>query len=213
MQYRFLTGPVLSSGGAFWLVAVAAFAYLLGSISFSIIFTKKFRNVDVRDVGSGNAGTTNALRAGGVKIAVATLVCDILKGTIAVIIGGLFGGGTGMLLSAVMVLIGHCYPVFFGFKGGKAVATTIGIFAILDIRIILLSLVVFFAAAIITRFVSLGSVLMAITLVVLSIIFGYDVGFIAAAAFSAFIVIIRHYENIVRLFKGQEKKISFKKQK
>ena len=114
-------------------ILVAIIAYLIGSINFSVILSKKFAGFDVREKGSGNAGTTNMLRSVGKKAAAITLICDILKGVVAIGIAILFGYIPDMnkelllQIAGIAVILGHTFPVFFGFKGGKGVATSLGV--------------------------------------------------------------------------------------
>ena len=131
-------------------IVIAVVAYLIGSISFSIIFTKKFAGFDVREKGSGNAGSTNMLRSVGKGAAALTLLCDVLKGVVAVAIGLLIGemvkadANTRAILveiAGAFVIIGHTFPIFFGFKGGKGVATALGVLLITNWRIGLICLV------------------------------------------------------------------------
>lgn len=115
-------------------IIIAIIAYLVGSINFSVIISKRMAGFDVREKGSGNAGTTNMLRSIGVKAAVITLLCDILKGVvvilIAILIGNIVDGLDDALLvqlAGIFVIIGHTFPIFFGFKGGKGIATSLGV--------------------------------------------------------------------------------------
>ena len=129
-------------------VIVGILAYCLGSISFSVIFTKKLAGFDVRTKGSKNAGSTNVLRTAGTKIAALTLVCDILKGVVAVLIavllGNLFHVADRALLvqiAGILVILGHTFPIFFQFKGGKGVATAIGVLLVINWQIALICIV------------------------------------------------------------------------
>src|SRR5574344_1831535 len=159
-------------------IIVAIIAYLLGSISFSVIFTKKFAGVDVRKKGSGNAGSTNVLRVAGKKPAILTLICDILKGVIAVVIAILIGliikadDNTKAILvqiAGIFVIIGHTYPVFFQFKGGKGVATSLGVLLIINWRIGLICLIFALVVMAVSKIVSLGSIAAAILFPILTL--------------------------------------------
>ena len=114
-------------------IIMAIIAYLIGSVNFSIIFSKRFAGFDVREKGSGNAGTTNMLRSVGKKAAVITLICDILKGVVSIGIAILLGNIPDLnkellvQIAGVSVILGHTFPIFFGFKGGKGVATSLGV--------------------------------------------------------------------------------------
>ena len=132
------------------IIIVAIISYLIGSIMFSVIFTKKIAGFDVRTRGSGNAGSTNVLRTAGKKVAIITLICDILKGVVAVLIGYIVGKLTKasvetsqmlILTAGVMVVLGHTFPIFFKFKGGKGVATSLGVLLMINWKIGLICLV------------------------------------------------------------------------
>lgn len=210
-------------------VVVAIVSYLIGSISFSVIFTKKFAGFDVREKGSGNAGTTNVLRTAGKIPALITLVCDILKGIaavlIALLVGQMIGGDakTRALLvqiAGVFVVIGHTYPVFFKFKGGKGVATSLGVILLVNWEIGLICLVFALILMALSRMVSLGSIAAAILYPILCmftaehyIIGGEEAHFayIIFGVLMALIIIFNHRENIKRLAEGTENKLSFKK--
>ena len=129
-------------------IIIAIIAYLVGSINFSIIISKRMAGFDVREKGSGNAGTTNMLRSVGVKAAAITLLCDILKGVvvilIAILIGNIVDGLDDALLvqlAGIFVIIGHTFPIFFGFKGGKGIATSLGVLLMINWQIGLICLV------------------------------------------------------------------------
>ena len=143
-------------------IIIAVIGYCIGSINFSVILSKKMAGFDVREKGSGNAGTTNMLRAVGKKAAALTLICDILKGVvaiaIAIIIGKIFSDTNKELLlqiAGISVVIGHTFPIFFKFKGGKGVATSLGILLITNWKIGLICLVFALILMILTRMVSL----------------------------------------------------------
>ena len=210
-------------------VVVAILSYLIGSISFSIIFTKKFAGFDVREKGSGNAGTTNVLRTAGKFPALMTLICDIFKGVVAILIALLVGqmidgdAKTRALLvqiAGVFVVIGHTFPIFFKFKGGKGVATSLGVILMVNWEIGLICLVFALILMALSRMVSLGSIAAAILYPILCmftaehyIIGGQEAHFayIIFGIIMAVIVIFNHRENIKRLADGTENKLSFKK--
>ena len=197
-------------------------AYLIGSISSSVIISKKMAGFDVREKGSGNAGSTNVLRSVGKKAALITLICDIFKGIVAiamaVLIGVIFKDANSAYLvqvAAVLVIIGHTYPIFFGFKGGKGVATSLGILLLLNWKVGLICLVFALILMILTRMVSLGSISAAVLFPILAIPFkdGFLIegDYLIFAIIMALIVIFNHRTNIKRLIAGTENKISFKK--
>ena len=213
-------------------------AYLLGSVSSSIIFTKLFSHQDIRKMGSGNAGTTNVLRSVGAKAAACTFVFDFVKGVLAVFIGKLLfqyfaaayplaGVSTwefvqyGAYLAGIFCVLGHDFPVFFGFKGGKGVATSLGILLMTNWQLGLICLVFALVLMALTRVVSMGSIAAAILYPVLTLFVGgghYIVestglgnGYFIYSVILAIIVIFNHRENIKRILSGTENKISFNK--
>ena len=203
-------------------VIMAIIAYCIGSVNFSIIISKKMAGFDVREKGSGNAGTTNMLRSVGKKAAAITLVCDILKGVVAIIIsiiiGNIVKGANKELLlqiAGVSVVLGHTFPIFFGFKGGKGVATSLGILLMSNWKIGLICLVFALVLMILTRMVSLGSCAAAVLFIndsytVLTDGKTGNVYFIYSVIL-AVIVLYNHRSNIKRLLNGTENKVSFKK--
>jgi len=201
-------------------VVVAIIAYAIGSISFSVIFSRKFAGFDVREKGSGNAGTTNVLRTVGKKVAALTLVCDILKGVIAVLIAMLVGHiwkelDTALLkyLAGFMAILGHTFPIFFEFRGGKGVATSLGILLTIEPKIGLICLIFAIILIALTKMVSVGSILAAILFPILNIFIGQNNNFgtITISILIALLVIFNHRKNIQRIKDGNENKISFKK--
>lgn len=203
-------------------IVVGLIAYLLGSISFSVIFSKKFAGFDVRDKGSKNAGTTNVLRTVGKKAAAITLICDILKGVVAILVAlianKLVEGSNGELLvqiAGVFVILGHTFPIFFGFRGGKGIATALGVLLITNYQIGLICLVFALVIMLITRIVSIGSILAAILFPILTIFINenYIVGnnYIIFGILIALLVIFNHRANLKRILSGTENRLSFKK--
>lgn len=203
-------------------VLATIIAYCIGSISFSVIFTKKFAGFDVREKGSGNAGSTNVLRTAGKKIAIITLLCDILKGVVAIALALLIGAIAKDLNKAILVqvaalavVIGHTFPVFFGFKGGKGVATSLGIILLVNWRIGLICLVFALALMAITRMVSFGSIMTAILFPILTIFINnsyiVEGNYILFGFLLGLFVIYNHRTNLKRIFAGEENKLSFSK--
>lgn len=202
-------------------IIVSIIAYLLGSISFSIIISKKMAGFDVRDKGSKNAGSTNVLRTVGKKAAIITLICDCLKGVIAILIAYIAGkiwtdldSALSVQLAGIFVVLGHTFPVFFKFKGGKGVATSLGVLLMVNWQIGLICLVFALILMALTRFVSLGSVAAAILFPVLTVFItnNYLVpgNYIIFGIILAILVIFNHRENVKRLLTGTENKLSFK---
>ena len=198
-------------------IIVSIIAYLLGSISFSVIFSKKLAGFDVREKGSGNAGTTNVLRTVGKKAAALTLLCDCLKGVFAVLVAFIAGKivkDTDSSLLVQFVVLGHTFPVFFKFKGGKGVATSLGVLLITNWQIGLICLVFALILMALTRFVSLGSIAAAILFPVLTVFIheNYLVpgNYVIFAIIMAVLVVFNHRSNVKRLLEGKENKLSFK---
>ena len=209
-------------------IIVAIIAYLIGSINFSIILSKKIAGFDVREKGSGNAGTTNMLRSVGKKAAAITLLCDILKGVIsiglAIIIGNISKNLDKELLlqiAGIAVVLGHTFPIFFGFKGGKGVATSLGVLLMSNWQLGLICLVFALVLMILTKMVSLGSCAAAILFPVLTLFINehYTVltegkngnVYFVYSVILAIIVLYNHRENIKRILNGTENKLSFSK--
>ena len=195
-------------------VLVGLVAYLIGSINFAIIFSKKFAGFDVREKGSKNAGTTNVLR----KAAALTLICDILKGVVSVLLAILASKiweGTDVevlkYLAGLMAIIGHTFPVYYGFKGGKGVATSLGVLLVVNPQIGLICLVFALIIMAATRWVSLGSILAATLFPVLTVFMVDNIGAKIISILIGALVIFNHRTNIVRLKNGTENKLSFKK--
>jgi glycerol-3-phosphate acyltransferase PlsY len=187
-------------------------AYLIGCISFAILASRLFRLPDPRTYGSGNPGATNVLRSGRKGAAIVTLLGDTAKGVVAVLLASYlaprlgFGANT-IAACAMSVFLGHLYPVFFGFRGGKGVATALGVLAALSVWLALGALVVFALALLFWRFVSLASVLAAIAAAFISVAqFGVHPYSVAVLFISA-LAIWRHRANLQRLATGTESKI------
>lgn len=191
-------------------ILVAVLGYFIGSIPFSFITAKALGNIDIRNHGSGNSGSTNVLRTLGKKAGLIAFVGDFLKGFLTMILLKHFFGLEAGLLGSAMCVFGHCYPVFLKFKGGKGVATSAGtIFASSPLcgLILLLTFIVSFS---ISKIVSLCSIIAALSFPIASILFKVDkFSLIYSIALSAF-VIYRHRSNISRLLKGEESKITSK---
>ena len=186
--------------------------YLLGSISSGVLLSRAFGHTDIRTQGSGNAGTTNMLRVMGRGMAAVTLLCDMLKGILAVIIGGaLVGGAKGQLLGALGAVLGHNFPLFFGFKGGKGIATSFGCLLIIFPLQTLAAFGVFLALFFITHYVSVGSIAAAFTLPLFIILTTpCDPIVWGGSALLGGLAIVRHHKNIVRLLHHTENKIDFR---
>ena len=226
-------------------VVTAVAAYLIGSINPAIVITRIKTGKDIRTMGSGNAGFTNVLRSVGVPPAVATIICDYLKGIIAVLIGWLIFQSMpitndvarteyvkyGGYLAGMFVIIGHSFPLFYGFRGGKGVVTANALMIVVDFRVFLLIIATFLIVVAFTRLISLGSIVGAAMFPIYTCLMTYFCDYLAllgtadeirfrfvlsstgCALVVGLMIIIRHHENIKRLIAGEEKKIKPKKDK
>ena len=193
-------------------LAALAGAYLLGAIPFGYLLVKMTTGRDVRDAGSGNIGATNVLRTTGRGAGVATLLLDIAKGYLAVWLAGLLTGldPVWMSLAAVAVMAGHAFPVFLGFKGGKAVASFVGAYLCLTPLPLTAVLIVFVVTVAVTRYISLGSVFAAGAFPFAVWIISHPPSVVvAAAAVSSAFILYRHRSNLERLRAGAENVFSF----
>jgi len=178
--------------------------YLIGSIPFSYIFPRLFTDVDVRSKGSGNVGATNVLRTAGIKAAALAFAGDLFKGVLAAWIGTAAGSGWLLIICCMAAVIGHCYPVFLRFKGGKAVSSAGGIVLFLMPKIGLTLLILFIGIVFISRYVSLGSVTIATFLPLTAMLAAEPPNYVIISWLLAVLVIYRHRENIIRLRNGTE---------
>jgi acyl phosphate:glycerol-3-phosphate acyltransferase len=201
---------------------VAAVAYLLGSIPFGYLLVRIFRGEDIRQTGSGNIGATNVARSGAKGLGIATLVLDALKGALAVWLAALIAASKYnfcgdfiqhpcapalrlMASAALFAVLGHVFPVWLRFKGGKGVATALGVFCVLFPKAILVALAIFILVVAITRYVSLGSILGAIAFPVAAY-FMQDSDWLSLLLASgiSLIIVLKHHQNIRRLLAGTE---------
>jgi glycerol-3-phosphate acyltransferase PlsY len=196
-------------------VALVAGAYLLGSISWSVVLVRRLRGKDVRTLGSGNAGATNVLRTAGKGAGAAVLVLDVGKGLAAVLVPrSLEAPPVVVSAAAVAVVLGHIYPIFFGFRGGKGVATAGGALGALAPVAMALGLVVFFAVVASTRYISLGSMVTAVCFPLL-VVLGHSLGWsehggrwlVLASGAIALLILARHRSNVARLRLGTEPRL------
>ena len=198
-------------------IAVAIFSYLIGSISPSIIISNRFQKRDIRNYGSGNAGSTNMIRTFGWGIGLLTFALDIFKGAlvvyIATVVGNLINDNFGIcyMIASFSVIAGHSWPIYYKFKGGKGVATTLGILLVLMPLPTLGCLAIAIGTIVISGIVSIGSILGVILCSISTFIFYDNTALsITICTLSAFIIFL-HRQNIIRLLKGTENKLSFKK--
>ena len=196
-----------------WKYLVVCFiGYCIGSLNSSILVSKLYRK-DVRNEGSKNAGLTNTLRVLGKKAAIMVLVMDILKGVIVTGIGYLMirDSARGAMIGGLFAVIGHIFPVFFGFKGGKGILISLSVLFCCDYRIALIGLGLFILIVAVTRYVSLGSIGGMVLAPVLSVVFRHDLFFVICMCVLSILTIFMHRGNIQRLIQGKENKLSFKK--
>lgn len=206
-------------------IIIAVIAYLIGSINFSIILSKRMAGFDIREKGSGNAGTTNMLRAVGKKAAVITLICDILKGVVSILIAVLAGKIVKNLdklvqLAGIFVIIGHTFPIFFKFKGGKGIATSLGVLLMINWQIGLICLTFALVLMALTKMVSVGSIAAAILFPILVAFIDQNYivptsnsnwSYLVFSIIVALLVIFNHRANVQRILNGTENRLSFKK--
>lgn len=192
---------------------IAVCAYLLGSLSFAIIVSKLTLGKDIRNYGSGNAGLTNAYRTMGAKKTLLVLLGDIAKGAAAVSIGMVLAGPVGKLTAGIFVILGHMFPLYFGFKGGKGVLVGAVMLAFFDWRVFGIAFLLFVLAVALTKWISLGSILGAISFPITTWVFYRDPVLTAMAFGMAAVVVFMHRSNIGRILRGEENKFSFKSKK
>ena len=189
-------------------VGLAIAAYLLGAIPFGLLIARGGAGVDLRRVGSGNIGATNVLRAGGKRAAALTLALDLAKGALAVALARALGASAlGLALVAVAAVLGHVFPVFLGFRGGKGVATTLGVVLAAMPAVGLLLLGIWLGVAVGSRYSSLAALTAVAALPLLAWLVDGRPPLIVASAALALLVVARHRENILRLWRGTEGKI------
>ncbi len=204
-------------------IILMIFAYFLGGIPTSYIFGKVFKKIDIRKYGSGNVGATNALRVLGVKMGVITLIIDIAKGFFAIFIAKIIFKKLNicpsdliLILVGLSAIFGHIFSIYLGFKGGKGVATSAGVFFALIPTPFIIAFVTFFIVVFISKYVSLGSIIASLVLVISELVINLknsfsQIEYLIFTFVIALFIIIRHKSNIQRLIKGNENKISFKR--
>lgn len=194
-------------------IALFALAgYLLGSISFAVLLVRRRTGKDIRQEGSGNAGATNVLRSHGKGLAAAVAAADVAKGAAAVLLARLFTADPRVAATAgLAAVVGHVFPIFYGFRGGKGVATAVGSFLALTPWAALVCLATFAAIVAATRYVSLGSIVaMCLLPPVAGILFHAPRPTVLAAAGAAALIVVKHFENLKRLARGEERKLGRK---
>lgn len=192
-------------------IIIAVASYLLGSISVSIVLSRRRLGGDVRNFGSGNAGATNVARVYGMKAGLITLLGDMAKTGASGLIGWLLKGEAGLALACAFCLIGHCWPLYFSFRGGKGVSVSACIALLLDWRMFIICVSVFAAVVLLTKYVSLSSMIASLTFPPVYWLLNRSLGpgFVLCCLVPV-IVIFLHRGNIARLVKGQEPKFKAK---
>ncbi|NLB15225.1 MAG: glycerol-3-phosphate 1-O-acyltransferase PlsY [Clostridiales bacterium] len=205
---------LFGESNAIWIISAvvaAIFAYLLGSLNSGVLISRIVFREDIRNYGSGNAGTTNMMRTYGKKFAVITLLGDALKAAAAVWLGYLLSGYNGGFVAFFFCVVGHAYPVFFNFKGGKGVACTAAAILCLKPTVFLLLLALFILIVLFTKYISLGSVMcmMVFPLVLYRMHPGLNIISLIFSLLSSALVIFLHRSDIGRLWRGEENKFTF----
>jgi acyl phosphate:glycerol-3-phosphate acyltransferase len=189
-------------------IAIIVAAYLIGSIPFALLLARRWGSTDLRLIGSGNLGAANVLRASGVKAGVIVALLDMAKGAASVILAERFGaGGAAPAAAGLAAIVGHIYPVWLRFRGGKGVATACGVFSILTPLALPPVMLIFVATVWITRYVSLGSVLATLALPPITYAIGGGPAVLAVALVAAMLVVVRHRSNLARVRMGTERRI------
>ena len=192
---------------------IVVLSYFLGSIPFSYIVPKVFGKIDIRSVGSGNTGTTNVVRTLGLKIGAIAFLGDFLKGVVPALIGLNFIGFYGGLIGGGLAVLGHCFPVWLKFKGGKGIATSAGGLIVIFPMITIILLIWQFGLIFITKYMSLASITSAVLFPLLVFFFNYDTVTLMYSILLGGFVIYRHRANLQRLLSGTEKKLTVAKGK
>ncbi len=194
-----------------FIAAVFIAAYLIGSLPCGYLLTHVIKKTDIRNYGSGNIGATNVLRVMGWKAALPVFVLDMLKGVTAVLLARAVTDLPAVYLTAgFLAMVGHSFPIFLKFKGGKAAATGIGVLVILSGWAALSLIVIAILVIVITRYVSLGSITGALAVPLSFLLFSFELSYVIFGLATAALIVYRHHENISRLLKGTESKIGQK---
>ena len=194
-------------------ILIAVCGYLFGSISSAVLISKKLFREDVRTMGSGNAGATNMARVYGMLPGFLAFLCDAAKTIAAMGLGWLLDGSLGMSIGGAACVIGHCWPVFFQMRGGKGVSVGAVVALMIDWRIFLLLVVIFFGTFALTKIVSVCSITVAVVLPVAAALLHQPAPELLLAIFTGALVVFQHRTNIRRLFRGEEKKFTPKSRK
>ena len=190
------------------MIPIVIVAYLIGSVPFALLLARRWGAADLRRIGSGNLGAANVLRASGVKAGVLVAVLDITKGAVSVMLAQRFADHAAAPAAAgLAAIVGHIYPVWLRFRGGKGVATACGVFSVLTPFAIPPALGIFVIAVWLTKYISLGSMLASVALPPIAYATGSPAPAVAAAFVASAIIVFRHRSNLVRLRTGTERRI------
>ena len=190
------------------MIASLIVAYLIGYIPFALLLSRRWGGADLRRVGSGNLGAANVLRASGVKAGILVAVLDMTKGAAGVVLAERMGGGAATAAAAgVAAIIGHIYPVWLRFRGGKGVATACGVFSVLTPAAVPPAFAIFVVAVWTTKYVSLGSMLASAALPPIAYALGSPAPAVSAAFVASVIILFRHRTNLMRVRAGTERRI------
>jgi len=193
------------------LAAAIVCGYLIGSIPFALLAARRWGAVDLRQVGSGNVGASNAMRTSGIKVGVLVAALDMIKGALSVVVAAnLTAAPAAAPMAGVAAIVGHVYPVWLRCRGGKGVATSCGVFAVLAPAALLPALAVFLATVSFTKFISLGSVLASLVLPPLAFATGSPEPVVISAAVAAVLIVFRHRSNLARVRSGSERRIGMR---
>jgi glycerol-3-phosphate acyltransferase PlsY len=188
-------------------ITAVTLAYLVGSVPFAFLLSRR-RGIDLREVGSGNVGATNVLRTSGVRTAMIAMGLDVIKGALAVVMAQRLTGGLGAPMAAGLAsVLGHIYPIWLRFRGGKGVATAAGVFAVLTPMALGIASATFVLVVWMTRYISVGSVIGALTLAVVAVITDAPAVIEIGSVVAALMILQRHRSNIRRVFAGTERRI------
>jgi glycerol-3-phosphate acyltransferase PlsY len=189
-------------------VASVVLAYLIGSVPFALLIAKRWGTPDLRQIGSGNLGATNVLRASGATAAVLVALLDIGKGAASVLLAQrMNGSSTTPAVAGLAAMVGHVYPIWLRFRGGKGVATACGVFAMLAPVAVPAALLVFLGSAWLTKYMSVGSVLASVALPPIAYATGSPMPVVASALAAAMLIVFRHRSNLARVWLGTERRI------
>lgn len=192
-------------------ILVLVVSYLIGSIPFSYLVARCWKGIDIRKLGSGNVGATNVWRNAGPAAGIVALAGDLGKGVLAVLLAKNFGGASLVALAAAAALAGHSWPVFLGFRGGKLVATGVGVITAISLPVGAAMAAIWLAVSGISRYISVGSIVAAVSIPFLMLAFHLETPYLVLGAFAAVFAVYKHVPNIKRLLAGTEPRIWQKK--